>query len=119
LKINSSQSIASFISKAFPHPIEAKITGESEIDDDNPLSKVSSSCISIGRGAAKDLLISFQRTIRVPEGKHSSNLPPGLGAFPLFNIQPFSHQLPISMVSQGGLFFPIYRKNHLLINNSN
>jgi hypothetical protein len=59
---------------------------------------------------SSSLRISFQRTIRVPESKEQNNLPPGLGAFPLYNVAEFAHVLPQDMVEKGGLFFAMYRK---------
>jgi len=114
LKINQRQSIASFIGKVFPHPIEAKLHRFSGDDDSTPFAKVSAACIGVGKGEDLDLLISFMRTVRVPEDYKTYDLPPGLGSFPMFDIRPFSSSLPPSMVTQGGLFFPMYRKSPTL-----
>jgi hypothetical protein len=114
LKINWQQSIASFFSKVFPHPIEAKLHRTSEDDNSTPSAKVSAAYISVGKGEDPDLLISFIRTVRVPEDSKTYDLPPGLGSFPMFDIRPFSSSLPPSMVAQGGLFFPMYRKSSTL-----
>lgn len=113
LKINHQQQIASFFSKAFPSPIEAKLDPDARYDDSTPFSKVASASVSVGKGANTDLFISFMRTVRVPEDQKNYNLPPGLGNFPLFDIRPFSHRLPPSMAAQGGLFLPMYRKSCL------
>jgi hypothetical protein len=56
------------------------------------------------------MMISFMRTVRIPEDKKSYDLPPGLGLFPLFDSRPFNEKLPASMVAQGGLFLPMYRE---------
>jgi hypothetical protein len=114
LKINQQQSIASFFSKVFPHPIEAKLHRTSEDDSSTPFAKVSAAYIGVGKGKDPDLLISFMRTVRVPEDNNTYNLPPGLGSFPMFDIRPFSSTLPPSMVVQGGLFFSMYRKSSAL-----
>ena len=116
MKIHRLQSIASFFSKVFPCPVEAKLRSTSEDDKSTPFAKVSAGCISVGKGDDPDLLISFMRTVRVPENSKIYGLPPGLGCFPIFDIRPFSPGLPPSMVTQGGLFFPMYRK--LLIRSS-
>ncbi|KAM0080756.1 hypothetical protein ACKRZS_007079 [Fusarium odoratissimum] len=55
------------------------------------------------------------RTVRVPESDKEYDLPPGLGRFPLFNIAPFSHILPLSMVAKGGFFLPMYQMEALWI----
>lgn len=54
--------------------------------------------------------ISFQRTIRVPDSNKVSQLPPGLGRFPLFLTSDHADKLPVEMVAKGGAFLPIYRK---------
>lgn len=56
------------------------------------------------------LRIHFMRTVRVPDNKSASKLPPDLGRFALFKIQDYAANLPTQMVAQGGLFFPMYRK---------
>lgn len=61
-----------------------------------------------------DLKISFRRTIRVPESSTLSELPPDLGAFPLYPIDgPYVKQIPETMRAKGGLFFPMHCENHL------
>jgi hypothetical protein len=114
LKINRLQSIASFFSKAFPQPIEAKLHCTSETDKSTPFSRISAGSIGVARGKDPELFISFMRTVRVPEDSKNYDLPPGLGSFPIFDIRPFSHSLPPSMVTQGGLFLPMYRKSSIL-----
>ena len=109
LKINKSQSIASFFSRVFPDPIGARLDRESAHGDSKPFSKVSSTSVIVGRGQEEDLVISFMRTVRVPEDRKDYDLPPGLDEFPIFDIRPFSNRLPPAMVAQGGLFLPMYR----------
>lgn len=116
LKINDQQSIASFFSKAFPSPIEAKLTPSARYDDSTPFCKVASASISVGKGNNTYLHISFMRTVRIPEDGKNYDLPPNLGTFPLFNIQPFSDRLPPSIVAQGGLFLPMYQMEAMWIN---
>ena len=64
--------------------------------------------VRVSRGFSK-LDISFQRTIRVPDGKGDSELPPGMGTFPLYSVANYSEKLPKDMAAKGGLFFPMYR----------
>ncbi|KAK4139151.1 uncharacterized protein C8A04DRAFT_33378 [Dichotomopilus funicola] len=109
LKINQTQQIAAFFSRVFPDPLEAKLDWEADYEDSSPFSRVSSESITVGRGGEPQLVISFQRTIRIPEDSKDYDLPPGLGRVPLFNIHPFSGMLPPEMVAQGGLFMPMYQ----------
>lgn len=55
--------------------------------------------------------ISFQRTIRVPDGQDSSELPPSMGTFPLYPVSSYGKQLPEAMAAKGGVFLPMYRKS--------
>lgn len=66
--------------------------------------------ILIKRANQQKLDISFQRTIRVPDGKDDSELPPCMGTFPLYSMANYMDKLPESMAAKGGLFFPMYRK---------
>lgn len=58
-----------------------------------------------------DLKISFHRTVRVPDNQGSSDLPPDLGRFPIFQVKNYVDNLPPEMAAKGGLFFPMYRKS--------
>ena len=55
------------------------------------------------------LTISFHRTVRVPDSKTISQLPPDLGKFPLFQVKDYPGKLPPEMAMKGGLFMPMYR----------
>ncbi len=57
----------------------------------------------------QELEISFQRTIRVPDGKGDSELPPGMGTFPLYSVENYADKLPGDMAAKGGIFLPMYR----------
>ena len=57
-----------------------------------------------------DLPITFRRTIRVPDNKNTSGLPPDQGAFPLFKIQDYARTFLLSMAQKGGMFIPMYRE---------
>ena len=110
MKINQAQQIAAFFSRVFANPLEAKLDREVDSEDSSPFSRVSAESIIVGRGGEPQLVISFRRTIRIPEDSKDYDLPPGLGRLPLFNIHPFSGTLPPEMVAQGGLFMPMYRE---------
>jgi hypothetical protein len=56
------------------------------------------------------VVVSFQRTIRVPDSAQVNNLPPTLGRFPLYKVCDYSDKLPAGMVAKRGVFLPIYRE---------
>ena len=56
----------------------------------------------------KALTISLRRTIRVPDNGTSYDLPPDLGAFPIYNVLDHQAKLPPHLVKKGGAFIPIY-----------
>lgn len=56
------------------------------------------------------LAVSFQRTVRVADNKSVSDLPPGLGTFPLYNVGDFKQTLTPQLLAKGGLIMPMYRK---------
>lgn len=112
LKINHNQKIASFFSKTFPNPIQANLSRETRLDESSPFCHVASKSVTVSQGNAEpDLLISFMRTVRIPEDRKNYELPPGLGRFPLFDVRPFATRLPPSLVAHGGLYLPMYRKS--------
>lgn len=61
------------------------------------------------------LVISFRRTIRVPDNKKISKLPPDLGGFQLHKVQDYADRLPRDMVDKGGVFFPLHQKEAMWI----
>lgn len=69
--------------------------------------------IQITRGRAIKLDISFHRTLRVPDGKGDSELPPSMGTFPLYSVANYTKRLPKDMAAKGGLFLPMYRMSTL------
>jgi hypothetical protein len=114
LRINHQQTIASFFSKVFPSPVEANLSRGSRLVGSTPFGSVSSTSIAVSQSEEPELLISFMRTVRIPEDKKNYELPPDLGIFPMFDIRPFSEKLPPSMVAQGGIFLPMYRESHII-----
>ncbi|OAX37000.1 hypothetical protein K503DRAFT_783946 [Rhizopogon vinicolor AM-OR11-026] len=100
LQINQDESLVAFYNECLPRePLSADLPRHGN--------GCSASMLSIDSGS---LTISFQRTIRVPETEGMNNLPPGLGAFPLYNVAEFAHTLPQDMVEKGGLFFAMYQR---------
>lgn len=113
-KINRRQTIAAFVSRVVPNPIDAKIDAPVVQGVRQPFTGGASSSIMVGQNGKASMRISFHRTVRVPEDGTSYYLPPGLGRFPLFDVRPFTHKLPVSVVAKGGLFLPIYRMCSLI-----
>ncbi|KAH7227505.1 hypothetical protein BKA60DRAFT_653806 [Fusarium oxysporum] len=72
--------------------------------------------VSVSEGIIiDDLTITFRRTIRVPDNKNTSGLPPDEGIFPLFKIEDYARKLPLSMAKKGGIFIPMYQREALWI----
>ncbi|KAK4449069.1 hypothetical protein QBC34DRAFT_425823 [Podospora aff. communis PSN243] len=63
-----------------------------------------------------DLVISFRRTVKIPDNKHLSELPPSLGCFPLFKVEDYANRLPADMAAKGGLLIPMYQRESMWIN---
>lgn len=59
------------------------------------------------------LVITFQRTLRVPDDGRDYPLPPGLGRFPVVRAKDHAAQLPASW--RGDLLVPMYRREALWI----
>jgi hypothetical protein len=60
-----------------------------------------------------DLVVTFQRTIRVPDNQQTSKLPPSLGALPLKAVSSYADKPTYAMSAKGGLFFPMYHMYQL------
>lgn len=58
----------------------------------------------------RSLKIKFKRTCRVSDNDNTNDLPPDMGAFPLYKTTDYESTLPAEMVAKGGYFFPMYRK---------
>lgn len=56
------------------------------------------------------LTVSFQRTLRVPDGPGEYPLPPGFGPFSLRRARDFAERLPSRWVKEEAFFFPMYRR---------
>ncbi|KAI0861805.1 hypothetical protein F4860DRAFT_159420 [Xylaria cubensis] len=119
-KINANQSIASFLSRIFPDPMNAKIRRYPKWMQTN--TGLSHSVV-VGRDTLSSLQVSFMRTVRVQGGQQGFNklfdrdqLPPqGFGTFPLLNTQPYRDQLPSEAAAQGGLLLPMYEREAMYI----
>ncbi len=60
-----------------------------------------------------ELLINFQRTLRIPDDDNAYPLPPGLGSFPLKHID--DYQVPAGWIERGGVMLPMYQSEALWI----
>jgi ubiquitin len=99
-QINEDEPLISFFNHCLPRePLSAKLPRCGN--------ECSADRLSIDCGS---LEIYFRRTVRVPESGKPNNLPPGLGAFSLYNVAEFSRVLPQDMVEKGGLFFAMYQR---------
>lgn len=56
------------------------------------------------------LRISFQRTVRVPDGHGRTRRLPDLGHLPLFSVDQYAGSLPAQVAQKGGVFIPLYRE---------
>jgi hypothetical protein len=60
-------------------------------------------------GETQKLEISLRRTIRVPDNGDVYELPPDMGAFPIYNVREYDSKLPLALVEKGGVFIPMFR----------
>lgn len=68
----------------------------------------------VGRGSAlalgDGLVITFQRTLRIPDDGKRYPLPPGLGAFPLRLVRDYADRVPSEWRAHGGVFLPMFQR---------
>lgn len=57
--------------------------------------------------------VSFQRTLRVPEGTGAGRLPPGLGALPVLAVEDYAARVPAAWRERGGVFVPLHPREAL------
>lgn len=57
--------------------------------------------------------IDFQRTLRVPDDGRTHLLPPGLGSFPLRNVDDYAERIPAKWAERGGGMLPMYQSEAL------
>ena len=108
LKINSKQVLAEFFNKVFAISVETSLVPES--GNHNLSTTNRANAIRVGTGDEADILVSFVRTLRIPEDERVYKLPPGFDYFPLFPIDRLNPKLPAEIVAQGGIFLPMYRE---------
>jgi hypothetical protein len=58
-------------------------------------------------------VVSFQRTLRVPDDGRRYPLPPGLGTLPIFSVEQYAERLPAEWRKRGGIFIPMYQREAL------
>jgi hypothetical protein len=109
LMLNYNDTLASIFAYAHPSNIETTLVFDSKAGASG--ARAGPTSIRVASEGSEPFEISFYRTIRIPENGKVHNLPPGLGKFPLFNVQSFADKLPREIVEKGGIFFPMYRKS--------
>jgi len=57
--------------------------------------------------------VSFHRTLRIPDDGRTYPLPPGLGVFPIFNVEDYAERVPPLWRQQGGAFIAMYQREAL------
>ncbi|KAI5847658.1 hypothetical protein DFP73DRAFT_474792 [Morchella snyderi] len=93
-RVYEDEKLISGLNRGFEKEVECSIKGNNE-------------SLSFDNG---NLEISFNRTIRVPDGGKEYQLPPQLGKFPIFNIADYEKKLPADMGEKGGVFIPMYQR---------
>jgi hypothetical protein len=58
-------------------------------------------------------IVSFQRTLRVPDDGKTYPLPPGLGEFPIHRVDDYIGHVPADWLDRGGVFIPLYQREAL------
>ncbi len=65
--------------------------------------------------AEASMYLNFQRTLRIPDNDDVHFLPPGLGSFPLRNIDAHPDTVPADWREQGGVMMPMFQSEALWI----
>jgi hypothetical protein len=102
-KINLRETLVHFYNRRFPRE---RTKAE--------LLKGATSSIFVTDGS-NQLDIHFKRAPRVPEDGNVYQLPPPMENFPLLSAHAFEKTLPDSMRVKGGLFFPMFQREALLL----
>ncbi|KAF8852869.1 ubiquitin-domain-containing protein [Acephala macrosclerotiorum] len=84
--------------------------------EDPRLSSAGHKHVRISHRHLGKLDISFRRTIRVPDNGSTYQLPPDCGPFSIFSVKDYEKQLPDLMVTKGGMFIPMYKREAMWIN---
>ncbi|KAJ6020836.1 hypothetical protein N7540_006340 [Penicillium herquei] len=105
-KINARQSIAAFFSKVFPDPIEARLCRYPNMIQPDP--DVYHQVI-VGKEHEDSAIarIAFNRTVPILNDNSDYVPPDRTGEYPLFSTEAYRDKLPVDIVTQGGLFFPM------------
>ena len=79
--------------------------------------KVSIRCQDNALKVGDDIMIKFQRTLRIPDDDKTYPLPPGLGEFPLVKVQDFldGDELPSHWRRRKGVIVPMWQKEAMYI----
>ena len=56
------------------------------------------------------VVVSFRRTLRIPDDGNTYPLPPDLGRFPLRRVDDFASRVPAEWREKGGVFLPMYQR---------
>ena len=70
--------------------------------------RVANQQLHIGR-----LVITFHRTLRIPDDGRDYPLPPSLGHFPVNRVEDFAATVPAAWKQHGGIFLPMYQREAL------
>ncbi|KAJ9617244.1 hypothetical protein H2200_000965 [Cladophialophora chaetospira] len=110
-KIQSKQTLADFYSRALPAPVHAvlgrRVDRYLELKHDRVQDAIR---VYNGTDDSPSIMVSFHRTVRIPESRKDYPLPPALGQFPLFGAHQFSEQLPPAMAARAGVLLPMYQR---------
>ncbi len=68
--------------------------------------------IRVGR----NLSVSFQRTLRVPDDERTYRIPPGFGDFPICRVEDYLGSVPESWKEPGAMFLPVYQREAVWLN---
>ena len=72
--------------------------------------RITGDALSVG-----DVTLTFQRTLRIPDDGRSYPLPPGLGRFPIRNIDDYGDRVPAEWRERGGVMIPMYQREAMWI----
>jgi len=59
--------------------------------------------------------IDLQRTLRIPDDNKRYSLPPGLGKFPMCQVDDYKDNVPASWVERGGVMIPMFQSEAMWI----
>ena len=65
-----------------------------------------------------ELIVDFQRTLRIPDDNREYPLPLGLGSFPLQHVDDHAARTPESWRRHGGVFLPMYQAEAMWISST-